>query len=172
MRVALLLLATAIALPAATAAASERRQHEPDYGDWRFHAYSDEATGHDITMLVLPAKRGRSQIMIACEEQELYVLADFGRRLSTEDLDITERLGQSEPIDRRWEIAKDSWEVLVHPTRGAELLQHLAEMEAAGEVDLTVTPDGKPAVRSRFHTVGLSKMLPRLAGCVPEPASF
>ena len=111
--------------------------------------------------------------MIACEEQELFVLADFGRHLSTEDLDITERLGKAAPIDRRWEIAKDSWQVLVHPTRGAELLQHLADMEAAREVDLTVTPDGKPAVRSTFHTIGLSKMLPKLTGCVPEePAPF
>jgi len=171
MRVAVLLFATAAALP--TAGASERRQAEPDGGDWRFHPYTDEVTGHDITMLVLPAEVGRSQIMIACEEQELFVLADFGRRLSTEDLDITERLGQAAPIDRRWEIAKDSWEVLVHPTRGAELLQYLADMEAAREVSLTVTPDGRPAVRSTFHTVGLSKMLPKLTGCVPEePAPF
>jgi hypothetical protein len=166
MRVAVLLLVTTVSVP--TAGASERRQAEPDSGDWRFHLYTDEFTGHDITMLVLPAEVGRSQIMIACEEQELFVLADFGRRLSTEDLDITERLGKSEPIDRRWEIAKDSWQVLVHPTRGAELLQHLADMEAAREVDLTVTPDGKPAVRSTFHTVGLAKMLPKLIGCVPE----
>jgi len=171
MRVAVLLLVTAVA--AQTAGASERRQAEPDKGDWRFHLYTDEVTGHDITMLVLAAERGRSQMMIACEEQELFVLADFGRHLSTEDLDITERLGKAAPIDRRWEIAKDSWQVLVHPTRGAELLQHLEEMEAAREVDLTVTPDGKPAVRSTFHTIGLSKMLPKLTGCVPEePAPF
>lgn len=165
MRFAALLLA--VALPASLAA-SDRRQALPDPGRWRFETHADEPTGHLITMLVLAADEDRSQIMIACEEQELYLLADFGRGLSTEDLDITERIGDAEPIDRRWEIAEDSWEVLVHPERGAELLARLAEMEAARVVSLTVTPDGKRPVRSTFRTGGLSRALPKLAGCVPE----
>jgi hypothetical protein len=168
MRLAALLLCAAVALPAA----ADRRQDEPDRGGWRFHAYGDEPTGHGIAMLVLSAERGRSQMMIACEERELYVLVDFGRSIGTEDLDVTERLGRSKPFDRRWEIAKDTSEVFVHPLRRDELLQHLADMEAAEDVDLTVTPRGKPPVRSTFHPAGLSKMLPKLMGCVPEPAEF
>lgn len=163
MRLAALLLASALLAPLAAADRPVRRP--ADEGRWRFDSYPDKVTGHEITMLLLAAESGGEELMLACEEQELLLLADFAQRLSTEDLDVKERLGRQGTAERRWEIAEDSYEILVHPARGAELLQHLAEMEEARTLELTVTPDGKRPVRATFRMAGLARKLPKLEGC-------
>ena len=79
MRVAVLLLATAMALPAATTAGVGGDVKPSTTATGASHAYTDEVTGHDITMLVLTAERGVPD-HDRLRGAGAYVLADFGRR--------------------------------------------------------------------------------------------
>jgi hypothetical protein len=156
---ALALLAAAVAAVPPAAEAAGR------HGRWRFAEERDEVTGEPIGMLTLPADDGRFELVVACESHEIMVIVDWTEKLSSEDLDVTERLGKGDPLDRRWEMAEDH-HTLVHPERGAALLQILEEMEAAGTLRLAVTPDDqKQPLRARFDMDGLAALLPKLRGC-------